>query len=218
MDSVLVSQRLRELRQSYNGTGLSFERLAEALQQRYQCGISMQNLKNYERPAINNGTDFVTKGNAIPGMRTENLFMLADFYGVSVDWILGITPQKTRNTTVQAAADLTGLSWENISFLSRMKGSFVAKVVNFILDDARLDDGDDRTLVKLLRFFLEYDGGKHKNRRVNIYGDITETPVSKNGLRTDAIYLDERVVENSVLAEIENRLRRAKRSCGNGKH
>lgn len=218
MNGVLVSTRLRELRQSYNGDGISFEKLAEALRQKYNCNISMQVLKNYERAAITNGSNYVINGNAISGMRIEYLFMFADFYRVSADWILGITEQKTRNASLQAASAFTGLSEENTSFLNRIKGTFITRIIDFLLDDARLDDGDDRTLIKLLRFFLDYDGGKHPTRRININGDIRETPTHKHGISTDTVMLDERIIENAILDEIKNRLRKVKGGYRNGKH
>lgn len=111
MDKVKVSTRLRELRKGFDGgKGISFEKLKYALHDRYGVNISTQSLKDYERAAINGSTENSTKGNAVCGMRIEYIDMLADFYGVSVDYILGRSNKKTPDMRIRSAATVTGLS------------------------------------------------------------------------------------------------------------
>ena len=111
MDGVKVSKNLRELRMSYdNGKSLSHARLAEELRKKYEVKISEQTLKDYERAAINESTEGITKGNAICGMRIEYLDMFADFYGVSADYILGRNDIESPDVSLQAACAYTGLS------------------------------------------------------------------------------------------------------------
>lgn len=93
-----TAERLRALR---NSRKLSYESLAKQLNQKYEkqhnVHFSISSLKNYE---IANPFNSKTMGKAHPtrGMRTEYLLCLSDFYGVSVDYILG--------TTGDAAPDL----------------------------------------------------------------------------------------------------------------
>ena len=51
-----------------------------------------------------------------------------------------------------------------------------------------------------------------------MYGDILDSPIPKNGIRTDTIMLDESIVENAVLEEIKKRLLKQKEGYKNGKH
>ena len=59
-------------------------------------GVSVQAVNQYKQ------------GTAFP--KTENLIKIADFYGISVDYLLGVTSVPNRDTTIQAVCDYTGLS------------------------------------------------------------------------------------------------------------
>lgn len=84
-----MAGRLRALR---NSRRLSYEALAKQLNEKYEeqhnVHFSISSLKNYE---ISNPFNSKTSGKNHPtrGMRTEYLWCLSDFYGVSVDYILG---------------------------------------------------------------------------------------------------------------------------------
>lgn len=122
MDGVKVSGKLRELRTEYdNGKPISHAKLAEKLQEKYHVKISEQTLKDYERAAINGTTENTTKGNAICGMRIEYLDMLADFYGVSADYILGRSDKRTPDVNIQAVMEYTGLSSKAAEKLHKIK-------------------------------------------------------------------------------------------------
>lgn len=167
-------------------------------------GVSVQAINQYKQ------------GTAFP--KVENLIKIADYYNISIDYLIGITDTKNRDTTMQSACDFTGLSEDSIAFLNRMKLSFIPRMIDFIIDDARIHDASPDTLLKLLRFFLDYDGGNHPTRRINMYGDILDSPLPKNGIRTDTIMLDESIIENAVLEEIKKRLLKQKEGYKNGKH
>lgn len=68
-------------------------------------GISIQAINQYKQ------------GTAYP--KTENLIKIADFFGISVDYLLGITSTPNRDTTMQAVCDFTGLSEKAISILNK---------------------------------------------------------------------------------------------------
>jgi len=91
-------------------------------------------------------------------------------------------------------------------------------MIDFIIDDTRIQDASPDTVLKLLHFFLDYDGGNYPTQRINIYGDISHSQLPKNGIRTDTIMLDESIIENAVLEEIKKRLLKQKEGYKNGKH
>lgn len=107
--SFITAQRLKELRTQ---KGLSYESLRKALMEEYGIDISVDSLKNYE----------VTKDGHVrayknEGMRLSYLRCFADFYGVSSDYILGISDVKSQSMAVKMIVDSTGLSEENVMAL-----------------------------------------------------------------------------------------------------
>ena len=85
----ITSQRLRELRQEKN---LTFGKLADCLSEKYDSNISVPSLKNYEVVDADN-----KKFNAVYGMKIEYLYIFADFYNVTTDYLLGRSDFKNVN-------------------------------------------------------------------------------------------------------------------------
>lgn len=108
--SFIMAERLKELRGD-----LSHNKLRLALFERYGIEISRYSLMNYE------AQEHHSKEGANNGMRVEVLRCLADFYGVSSDYILGLTDVKTPSAEVQAVISYTGLSEENALTLCKMR-------------------------------------------------------------------------------------------------
>lgn len=107
--SFVTAQRLKELRTQ---KGLSHESLRKELFEKYGIDISVDSLKNYE----------VTKDSHVrayknEGMRLSYLRCLAAFYGVSSDYILGISDVKNQNMDIKMIVESTGLSEENVMAL-----------------------------------------------------------------------------------------------------
>lgn len=128
-----TAKRLKKLRNNYNnGRGISHEKLAEELNERYSdlekskknnyLGsakaevISSGVLKNYEITDFNH-----SKFNAGYGMNISYLTMLADFYGVTTDYLLGRTGVKSPDIDIQGIHEKTGLSEDAINQLTRWK-------------------------------------------------------------------------------------------------
>lgn len=109
-ESIEMAKRLKELRKERN---LSHVKLSEALREKYNIGISKDSLIAYEVTSATHD-----KASANQGMRVEYLRCLADFYGVSTDYILGIEPIKTSEPDIRTAAKCTGLTEENLIYLS----------------------------------------------------------------------------------------------------
>ena len=103
------SKRLRGLRKAKR---VSYDILEK------NTGINKQSLKNYER-AGEGGTEFSTRGDAFAGMNVNNLVTLANYFGVSTDYLLGLTEENnyTNDETVKMISDYTGLSTEAVKHL-----------------------------------------------------------------------------------------------------
>lgn len=123
MDGNIVSKRLKELREN---AILSHEKLAVALQEKYEIQIAVASLKKYEKPEYYK--DIINKDgekrrelySAVKGMRIEYLYMFADFYGVPTDYILGRTNSKSKDLKEQAIYDKYGLSVEALKNLETL--------------------------------------------------------------------------------------------------
>lgn len=100
------AERLKGLRTS---KGISTKALADA------TGISVGSLNAWEN-------DDATAGKtSTDGMKLENLIKLADFYGVSLDYLAGRTDVKSPSPTVQAACEYIGLSDKAAEKIHRLK-------------------------------------------------------------------------------------------------
>ena len=107
--SLVMANRLKQLRES---KGLSHEKLSKAILEQYSVKISSDSLQNYEVSDINH-----TKAYKNQGMRTEYLRCLADFYGVSADYLLGISDIRSSDSTIHSVVTGTGISEEIASLL-----------------------------------------------------------------------------------------------------
>ena len=97
----VLADRLRNLREEKD---LSWDRLAEALKDQYGIQIHRDTLKFYEAKGNH------SKAGNNRAMKAEYLNCLADFYGVSVDYLLGRTDTRSPDADVQAIMQKTALS------------------------------------------------------------------------------------------------------------
>ena len=102
----------RRLKEERNKKGLSHVKLGEALHEKYGITISKDSLINYEV-----SDDAHTKAGSNMAMRVEYLSCLADFYGVSMDYLAGKTDEPSPDVSLQAASAYTGLSGEALEAL-----------------------------------------------------------------------------------------------------
>lgn len=134
--SLIMARRLKDLR---NEIGLSYELLRKALMEKYEINISIDSLKNYEVYKVPHAKVYKNEG-----MRVEYLRCLADFYGVSTDYLLGISDVRSLDVTTKRIVEETGLS-ENAtevlqSLNKRSQGSVVVSnviaTINLLLENA----------------------------------------------------------------------------------
>ena len=105
---ILIAKRLRALRLK---RGISHEKLAKILQEQYSISISKASLLSYENSSPEDGR----LGNR--RMNVEFLDCLADFYGVSTDYLLGRKEIASPNDDIEAICTQTGLTEENALLL-----------------------------------------------------------------------------------------------------
>ena len=84
-------------------TGKTFNEQAE------EIGIVASNLTKYKGQT---NTDL-----QIPRMRVDSLIRIADYYGVSYDYLFGLIDTETRDPVIQDICDYTGLSKETVKKL-----------------------------------------------------------------------------------------------------
>ncbi len=99
-----TAERLRKLRKEKN---LSYSKLAEKLVDKYNLKTTaeslMASLKKYEADECN-----VSYG-SVGGMATNTLYMLADYYEVSVDYLLGLSNLRSIDDNYRIIYNFTGL-------------------------------------------------------------------------------------------------------------
>lgn len=109
-NSLIMAKRLKELREEHE---LSHVLLSKALKEKYDIDISRDSLMSYEV-----SDPYHTKAYKNEGMRVEYLRCLADFYGVSSDYLLGLTNDPAKKPS---AVDELGLSPAIIQNIKRLK-------------------------------------------------------------------------------------------------
>ena len=142
--SLLMAQRLKELR---TAKGLSHESLRKALMDKYEIDISTDSLKNYEVSKADHAKLYKNEG-----MRVEYLRCLADFFGVSADYILGITNTKATNEDVQAVCSVTGLNEDYIYNLMGLIHPDEAPLLREMVNEFLSYAVDDRAIATYTAF------------------------------------------------------------------
>lgn len=169
----LKSERIR--------AGLSHAKLSESMREKYGISISVDSLKGYEVEK-----ESQTKTGSNMGMRIEYLYHFADFYGVSSDYLLGISDVRSKNENVQSIRNATGLSesaierlisWKTNSLNSFLeKNASTLKPTNFI--ESLIEY---REIYLLARIYGELQEDKKRyNNRESEYQERKEQLASTN--------------------------------------
>lgn len=101
-----TAERLKKLRESKK---LSHDKLSAEIEDQYGVSINRKTLMNYE------------KSDLVDGMSISKLRTLADFYDVSVNYILGTSNVPSVNPNVQVAVATFGLSWKAAENLAKLE-------------------------------------------------------------------------------------------------
>lgn len=123
--SVALATRLKQERTSRN---LSHVALRNALKEQYGIDISKDTLINYET-GLNHAK---TKKNL--GMRVEYLMYFADFFGVSSDYLLGLSDIRSPDLDTRSICQKTGLTEKSLkNLLAIIHQEHYGKGVNALL-------------------------------------------------------------------------------------
>lgn len=155
--SFVMAQRLKSLRTKNK---LSHESLGKALKEKYEINISVDSLKNYE--VSNNDHSKAYKNE---GMRVEYLRCFADFYGVSTDYILGLTDIQSTNEDVQTVCRVTGLREDNIYDLMGLTNPSEAPYLREMVNEFLSYAVDDRAIATYMAFrkYIDMDNQRWKD-------------------------------------------------------
>ena len=101
-DCKKTSIRLKRLRESKK---LSHDKLSDEIEDRYGVHIDKKTLINYEKAETLSSTP-----DAVKGMNITRLTALADYYGVSTDYLLGVSDCPSIRKDVKVIQKTLGIS------------------------------------------------------------------------------------------------------------
>ena len=124
-DTDILAEHLSDLRTQRKKGKLTYVQLSEEIFDKTGISISHSQLNKYER-----------LGNT-EAMSVNNLLALAEFYNVSIEYLLGINDSKSTNVTDKHTATKFGLTDKSMDRLKSLKSNnpILLKVVNCILED-----------------------------------------------------------------------------------
>lgn len=151
---------------------------------------------------------------------TEKLCLICNYFGVSADYLLGRTDEKTPNMDYRSICERTGLNENSVDILSKNRDFVnmkVADVINILLSDEcfqNIEKGRKyRSIINLLSFFFSYSSSGVSHISVTEHGDFYETGTKIHACSTptgtvwlNTIDIDTQMVENSVLLELNRAL------------
>ncbi len=182
--------------------------------ERKKLGMSQKELGERIAELLNGDVDVAQNtisgwetGKQIPPM--NQILALSNIFGCDCGYILCDYDQRTHDSL--EIREATGLSEGSVNYLCFLKswgmGESEARMLDFLLLDARSRDKSHhyRSVLDLLRFFLEYDGSKSTPKQIFINGHVVDYECD-GYIAPSAITLTTRIVENAALMEMEQAL------------
>jgi len=152
---ILTAIRLKALREERK---LSHSMLAKQLTEIYKTPISRDVLINYEISECHH-----TKFETGFGMRVEYIANLADFYNVSINYLLGATSTRTVDENIESACKYTGIEESALADLheysNEPNNEFNVEILSYLIKNGYLQNiirHLKRTLVSSFEFDLIY--------------------------------------------------------------
>ena len=205
--SLKMAERLKQLRGK-----LSHQKLSETIEQRYGVKISKDSLINYEVT-----DEHHTKAYKNEGMNMKYICCLADFFGVSTDYLLGISDIKNINTKEITALQL-GLSEKAIDSI-RLINEIEPKIttlLNWIIENENptraISDANGwytgGFLLDLVRYFLINDNLEYPILALTDDGRVKLFAKNEQCAELEASFFDVGdLVSLSVLDDIRSTLK-----------
>lgn len=108
-DPSILATRIEDLRKDDGVNGLTFKQLSKRIMEKTGVSISAMQLSKYENADLKQR------------MNINNLLALADYYDVSIDYLIGRSESKSNDTTDQYISSKFGLSDDAMKMLERLK-------------------------------------------------------------------------------------------------
>lgn len=134
-----TAERLKMLRREKK---LSHEKLSAVLKVQYGISLSRASLIDYENTDVQS-----VKAGAAGKMSVDRIAALADFYGVSTDYLLGRSDIRSRDESAKALMDYTDLSEPAIQALHDRYSKQSIQALNLLL--TKCGDSGQYTLAQL---------------------------------------------------------------------
>lgn len=140
-------------------------------------GVSIQAINQYKQ------------GTAYP--KTENLIKIADYFGISVDYLLNLTDVPNRDTSIQSVNSVTGLSVGAICKLHDLK----EKNPSFsLLISAIIEDSNFEYFLSIIEELVEKSGDAQI--------DYTTVNIRGKKLRLSAVDHLKAVFQNQIIENL----------------
>lgn len=151
--------------------------------------------------------------NAISDCSITNLSIIADYYGVSTDFLLGRTNTRSPNTDIQAVCNTIGLSEKAIFLLQKWNQSnYYNSYISAILENPEFERVLEEIGVILVESRIE---GKLYNNNNGIE-DITVTQNEQMAKLWIVQKVFTEIIEDMSAAERHNTFEKTKRGANNG--
>ena len=204
-----IGKRIRNERKE---AGMNQEELASAIAFEIgRDGCSQNTVSDWEN------------GKALPTMKT--LLAMSKIFGCDCGYLLCDYDEKTHDQ--QYISKETGLSPEAVQYLCFQRhwgiGNHLAEVLNALIYEDKYFKGHfSRSILSYLWFFFRFQINNSERKQILINGEIVEDKNTKGGYIDSATTITSEVMENAILLEIVNSLRRVKnelfREDNYGKH
>lgn len=172
-----TAERLRTLRVEQ---GLSHQKLSDNIKQKCGVSISADSLSNYEVTYTENHS----RSNKTKGMKIEFLRAIADYFGVSTDYLLAISDIPSDNPDMRSAVEFTGLSQNAIDTIRSSQGVqgsvYQTKVLNWLLSNPRFTISMIFKIVEYLSLNQGYIAAKNtRESELSRLAELTGLDVAK---------------------------------------
>lgn len=188
-----IGRRIREQRKDEKR--MSQDEFAEKLTMLLGCeDIAQNTISDWER------------GKSIPPL--DRLLAMSKIFECDCGYLLGDYKTKTHNSLeICQKTGLSEKSVQHLCFENTWGFGDAAEIIDFLLEDDRARDEEHhfRSILNLLHFFLNYDGTGQPQKQVHISGVIRDH-ANTGFISSDAIRIDDEVIEYAVLMEIQQAL------------
>lgn len=188
------------------------ERLRELIDEKLDTDYKLTLPKQCEQMNLSYQT-FCKYTNSISDCSITNLSIIADYYGVSTDFLLGRTNTRSPNTDIQAVCNTIGLSEKAIFLLQKWNQSnYYNKYISAILENPEFE----RLLEQICEILVS---SRAEGKLYNNNNGIEDITVTQNEQMAKLWIIQKvftEIIEDMSAAERHNTFEKTKRGANNG--